>query len=270
MENKNLEEVIALGKKQSSMATIFDVLITKLLTAFTIMPSIGIDYNFLIDDDKVAIELTSNSQTQNFRQEQIGIYSYLYGTIQLLTVINHVYNYMNNNDLLNKETELSPIDHILWTALENTAMASSRSGYAKQIILKNIEEKSLELETFRRIIAQTNVHGKDHSNVILSTLLMTLNYYSNGKDNQFGKMSINEKTFFQGLSDIKSLNKAAFSILNRELQDIGLFTSRSENDYLKASNLVNEYLEAFNANKKISTKDIDVFNAIDTSQEFMV
>jgi len=256
MGNKRIDEAIEFGESLHKYANVNDVILTKLLTALTIMPKIGFDYDFIVDRSGVVLEITSQSQNgEGTVTEKINLNSALKGTMRVLHVVNTVYNHMWKNNLLNGESEVSSIDHILWSAIDDASINSKDGGDSEELLLKFVEHKTLQLDTFRRMVSRSDFEGRQHANELMASLLVTLNYYTNADVSKIENMSVNKTTFFEGLKDIKSINKAVSFYSENKPNILSTISSRSNMEENKSSYLSGLFMESFR-NGRIRASEI--------------
>ena len=268
MGKERIEEIMRMGynSKRCSKASAFEVELAKLVTACTIMPSMETGVDFYRDDEnglKVGFYSTS-VDANDVEPIVIELDKTLQRTFQLTTAISRVRSHMGLEGLLTQQECLSKNDDILWSALDDTAYRARHIPGAKEGIIDIVKDKALKINTLRKMLNSDNGHSVSEHESLLTTILALIDYYTNSNKpgDPFSRMSVNGRTYFNGIDDFECINRA---IRDNCTGDKDVYM----NDYLSARNALEDrkasYLAGFYKTKfdcpVFHTEEINVSDA---------
>lgn len=270
MEIERIENLINRGfeSKVCRRASEFEVELSKLITACTLMKTMNVEFDFQKDEEGVKLSIFSidDDDSKRFNDSIIDLNKPLVRKCQLSSIINSVHKYMNREGLLTEVDCISKNDDIFWTALDYSANNIANNTNEKDIIVKRLEDKALEINTFRKICNAKLGYELSEYESALVTILACMNFYANtsGVSNPYSRLSVNAKSYFRSLDDFECINRAIKDNCKSD-KDVSL------NDYIgsfspledrKASYLVGLYASEFSKkNSNFDSKNIDVSKA---------
>jgi hypothetical protein len=257
MVKNQIEQIIEVGKHQKCRPDNFDVNGAKLLTALTLMPAIGLDFGFSIENKKVVLNIFDSNQHDDIKSS-IMLDGSIFNFLKQRHLVGKVYEKMSIENLLNYETETLIGDRILWSALDYVAHNNKFSKYFSNKLLEQIEQKSIQLDAFRKVISRMNIDELDYASSFIATLLASINMYSNGSENKFERTSVNEKTFYQSLVDLDNINKAILGSDSIDSKLLDWVSARSDVNSSRSSYLSGVYIEDFQKKLLKDSSQIDV------------
>jgi hypothetical protein len=128
-------------------------------------------------------------------------------------------------------------------------------------MLEKIENKVLQLDTFRKIISQCKLPEDEFVTLFIATTLAYINLYTNNDDRKFSRTSVNERTFFQSIADIATINRAILKCGTGTSEIVNKVSARSVMDERKSQYLSGLYLCDLRYKKIDRSSQIDVERA---------
>ena len=251
------------GKMRRVKSNAFDVKTAKLLTALTLNPAIGVTYDFVTSDNKTKLFIYPVSDMFKCEPSEIDVDGKATTKeLQLREALKNVYNYMKQRQMITEDPFMSKVDNILYTSLESAAVRYNiqSNEEQKKLILKSIEDRSLKLNAYRKIVSCGGRDVNPKVEGVVGTTLGTLNYFTNNTstDNKVAKCGVNERTFFEVLEDIKAINKTVVTGIESHYDLLNFACARTEIADRKAEYLAGLYATRFKNERKFATSDIVV------------
>lgn len=254
----NLLSEIRSNKKALSTKSGFEVDMAKLVSALALTPALGVEFDFA-RNEKSELEFVispSSYSMRDLKEDRINLSRPVVRSQKLHDDISVIHDHWGRYS----EDRYRRIDDILLSSLDKSAHRAKMYGKEMSSDIRNL---SIKLNAMRKLFNDTNPSGVSEYESLFVTILATLDYLSHSTitGNPFSRLSVNEKSFAQVLSDIEIVNRFA----RKNLKNC-YARCMARNDYLAGmggdsdmivEQVFNDYYGKFTGTGKFSLKTID-------------
>lgn len=254
----NLLSEIRANKKSLSTKSGFEIDMAKLVSALALTPALGVEFDFA-RNEKGELEFVispSSYSMRDLKEDRINLSRPVVRRQKLHEDIGAIHEHLGRYS----EDGYRRIDDILLSSLDKSAHRSKMYGKEMSSDIRNL---SIKLNAMRKLFNDTDPSGVSEYESLFVTILATLDYlsHSNITDNPFSRLSVNENSFEQVLSDIEVVNRFARKNLKncyaRCMARNDYLASMGEDSDMMVEQAFNDYYGKFTGTGKFSLKTID-------------
>ncbi len=212
MGKERITDIIKMGEHGSKSSSMIEMGVAKLVTALTLMPTMNVGFDVVkgVNGDVRLNLFPTSYRGHDVEKSTIHLDGGIRSTVELFGAINKVYNHLQIEELLNSEDSLTKLDHILWTALDDTARRARYFKSEEQGAIDRASETSLQINTLRKMLSGNRQDVTSEYEIMLATILASIDFYTNSNtpDRPLSRLSVNDRTYFTHLDKVGKINAA--------------------------------------------------------------
>ncbi len=274
MGKEKIAEIIKMSeRKDAKPSSNIEVEVAKLITACTLMPTMKVGCDIVKGQNgQLWVNFFQENSRSNHKlpESLVGLNGGLMSAIELFGASSKIHRYLKEENLLNSDNSLSLVDHILWTALDDTARRVRYSNEERDALIDRVTDKSLQINTLRKLLNSSKKGEMSEYESVLTTILATIDFYTNSNtpDNPLSRLSVNERSYFSHLEKLSKINSVIRTncAIYKNLELNNYLCARNSTEDKKASYLAGKYQSQYDSvdfsAKKIFPRNADFLDGV--------